>query len=157
MFILPAVFSANMYKELHLAVTEDNKFFTGAIALVLFRKFFVLQYICGFIALLHLYAEKLYLGRPLPRLATSIVVGIFLTSLIGGLWLQPRMEALRQARYSQTISAEQREAAKRSFGAWHGVSQLANVVILLGLVVHLMRVTRPDDSKRYISFSKFWG
>jgi hypothetical protein len=25
------------------------------------------------------------------------------------------------------------------------------------LVVHLVRVTRPDDSSRTITFNKFWG
>ena len=157
MFILPAVFSENMRNVFHVAPGADSNYYPGAIALLLFRKFFLLQYICGVVAFLHLFAEKLYLGRPLPRLATTIVVVIFLMSLIGGVWLQPRMEALRQASYSTNATAEQREAARRSFGAWHGVSQLANVVILAGLVAHLMRVTRPDDSKRYISFSKFWG
>ncbi len=129
-------------------------FYPGGVALVLFKRFFMLQYICGIIALLNLFAEKLYLGRPLPRLGMALVIGIFSLALLGGVWLQPRMENLRQAMYTGA-NPEQKEKARHSFGLWHGVSQFANLVIIGGLLFHLVRVTRPGESDRYTTFTIF--
>ncbi|MDB6064462.1 MAG: hypothetical protein JWR26_670 [Pedosphaera sp.] len=154
LMILPAVFSADMHKVLH-ANPAYNAYYSGGIAEVLFRRFFVLQYICGAVAILHLFAEKLYLGRALPKLGTAVVVGIFSLGLLGGIWLQPKMEDLRERMYAGTV--EDRERARHSFGLWHGMSQLVNLGIMAGLVVHLVSVTRPVDSTRYGTFTKFRG
>lgn len=153
--ILPAVFSQDMHKVFGVAADSPYySYYPGGVALVLFKRFFVLQYVCGIIALLHLLAEKLYLGRPLPRLDTALITVIFLLALIGGLWLQPKMENLRQARYVGA-NLEQKERARHSFGLWHGVSEFANLVIIGGLLVHLIRVSRPGTSDRYTTFTIF--
>jgi hypothetical protein len=146
--ILPAVFSHDLHK---LFGEPAYPYFSGAVALVLFKRFFVLQYICGAVAVLHLLAEKLYLGRPLPRVGMTLVLVMFGFGLLGGLWLQPRMEALRGTMYSSQ-PPEQREKARHSFGLWHGISLLANFAIMGGLVVHLVRVTRPAEPGRYGTF-----
>ncbi len=153
--ILPAVFSQDMHKIFGVAADSPYYFYyPGGVALVLFKRFFVLQYVCSIIALLHLCAEKLYLGRAFPRFGTALVIGIFSLALIGGLWLQPRMENLRQTMYVG-LNPEQKERARHSFGLWHGVSQLANLAIIGGLLVNLVRVTRPGESDRYTTFTIF--
>ncbi len=117
----------------------------------------MLQYICGFIGLLHLCAEKLYLGRAFPRLGTSIVAGALGLSLIGGIWLQPRMEALRNIKY-HGHSLEEKDKASHSFGMWHGISEFTNIVVLAGLLIHITRVSRPpNETIRYGTFTKFRG
>jgi hypothetical protein len=126
-------------------------YFSGAVALILFKRFFALQYICGGVALLILLAEKLYWGRKFPRVATTLVLILFGFGLLGGVWLQPKMEALRGTMYSSQ-PAEVREKARHSFGVWHGVSLLTNFVILGGLFANLIRVTRPEEQSRYGSF-----
>ena len=154
--VLPGVFS----QDLHRIFGETAyPYYSGAVALVLFKRFFVLQYICGAIALLHFFAEKLYLGRPFSRLGTTLVVIIFSLGLLGGFWLQPRMENLRQTMYSTTATPEQKDRARHSFGVWHGVSELANVLIIGGLLAHLLRVTRQEAAGRYggLLFPKFRG
>jgi hypothetical protein len=152
--VIPGVFSG----ELHKLFGDGYTYYAGAVALALFKRFFVLQYICGAVALLHFVAEKLYLGRPFSSLGTALVVIIFGLGLMGGFWLQPKMEDLRQTMYSTTATAEQREKARHSFGAWHGISETANLLIIGGLLVHLLRVTRPPDSGGYgVLFPKFRG
>ena len=143
--ILPGVFSHDMRDLFH--ETTDS-YYTGGVALVLFRRFFVLQYICGVIALLHLFAEKFYLGRALPKFGTPLVLGVFALSLVGGLWLEPRMETLRHERYFGP-TVEQKENARHSFGMWHGISQCANLLIIGGLLVNLARVSRPSGPLRH--------
>jgi hypothetical protein len=75
LFVFPAVFSP----EMHQLFGEEKafKYYSGGVAMVLFKRFFALQYICGTIALLHLIAEKLYLGRAFPRLGTTVILVVF--------------------------------------------------------------------------------
>jgi len=118
------------------------------VAMVLFKRFFMLQYFCGAVAILHLLAEKLYLGRALPRFGTTLVIVLLAFGLLGGLWLQPHMEGLRHTKYfGQT--QQQKEQAGHAFGIWHGLSEFANFVVLGGLLVHLVRVSRSAGPGRY--------
>jgi hypothetical protein len=152
--VIPGVFSQDLR---HIFGDSAYPYYSGAVALALFKRFFVLQYICGAVALLHFFAEKLYLGRPFSGLGTALVVVIFSLGLIGGFWLQPKMENLRQIMYSG-VTAEQKEKARHSFDTWHGISEMANMLIIGGLLVHLLRVTRPPDSGRYgVLFPQFRG
>ncbi len=152
--ILPGVFS----RDLHQVFGDTGyPYYSGAVAMALFKRFFVLQYICGTVAIAHLIAERLYLSKTFSSLGTTLVIIIFALGLIGGAWLQPKMENLRKDMYFGA-TAEIKERARHSFGVWHGVSQIANVVIIGGLLVHLLRVTRPPDSRSYgVLFPKFRG
>lgn len=147
--ILPGVFS----QEVHHLFNENpaNPYYSGGVAQVLFERFFGLQCLCGMVALLHLFAEKLYLGRNLSRLGTSLVIVLFCFGLIGNFWLQPHMKGLRQTRYFGATQ-EQREQSRRWFGIWHGLSEAANLFVMAGLLVHLVRVSRPPETARYGSF-----
>jgi hypothetical protein len=147
--ILPAVFSQELYTLFR--ETADAPFYSGAVAQLLFQRFFELQCVCGLVALFHLLAEKLYLGRALPRFGTGLVVGLFCFALIGNYLLQPHMKDLRQTRYFGRTQ-EQKERAKHSFAVWHVLSEIANLFVLGGLLVHLVRVTRPSGPVRHGTF-----
>ncbi|MSU32697.1 MAG: hypothetical protein EXS25_08590 [Pedosphaera sp.] len=56
--------------------------------------------------------------------------------MLGGFWIQPRLIALNQTRYTLSLSQEKRDAASRDFGRWHGISQIGNLVVLIGSLVH---------------------
>jgi len=150
--VLPGIFSTDMR---HVLGDSGYPYYSGAVALVLFKRFFILQYVCGTIALAHLVACKLYLGRALPRLDTALAAGILVLGLVGGFWLQPRMESLRKTMYSSPNLVE-RDTARHSFGMWHGVSEGANLLVIVALLVYLMRVARPGESARHGIFTKFW-
>ena len=150
--VLPGIFSKDMS---HVLGETGFPYYSGAIALVLFKRYFILQYVCGAIALAHLLACKLYLGRPLPRLDAALAGGILVLGLVGGFWLQPRMVSLRKTMYSSPSLAE-RDTARHSFGMWHGISEGANLLVIGGLLVYLMRVARPGESARHGIFTKFW-
>ena len=156
LIILPGVFS----QDVHTLFGEEEKYkyYAGGVAMVLFGRFFVLQYICGVIALLHLFAEKLYLGRAISALSLAIVVGALFISLIGGGVVQPHLRDFRQTMYSLKASADEKAFATHSFGVWHGLSEAANLFMLAGLLAHLMRVSRPEEPGRYGTlFPKFRG
>jgi hypothetical protein len=154
--ILPGVFSPNVR-----ALFGDEytfRYYAGGVALALFSRFFILQYFCGVVALAHLFAEKLYLGRAIPKLGMAIVLGALAISLVGGAVVQPRLKDFRQAMYSPKATTEEKALATHNFWMWHGLSQAANVLMLAGLLVHLIRVSRPEEPGRYGTlFPKFRG
>lgn len=141
----PAIFSPEMKQ-----VFGEGAFpyYSGAVALVVLKRYFILQNLCGAIALLHLFAERLYLGRQWSRFILGLLLVMFGLGLIGGFVVQPKMRELRHSMY-YGATQEQKEAAHRAFGAWHGTSQGANLIILAGLLIYLVRVTKPPESARY--------
>ena len=139
-----------------------HPFWHGAMAQLVIARYFYLQYICGVIALAHLLAEWVYLGRALQRLTLGLLLGLLCLGFTGGLWLQPKLKKLHLIKYSMseqykpiTIPAADRVQAARSFGLWHGVSRVVDLVAMGGLVVYFWRVTHPTDNLRFVSSNKF--
>ena len=154
--ILPGVFSQDVHSLFKLEGT--SKYYEGGVAMALFGRFFVLQYVCGVVALLHLFAEKLYLGRTISRWGLAIVLGELAISLVGGAFVQPRLRDFRQTMYSDKAGADDKALATHSFGVWHGLSEAVNLLMLGGLLAHLLRVSRPEEPGRYGTlFPKFRG
>lgn len=134
--------------------------YAGWIAQKVLERFFLLQFWCGAIAIVHQLAERVYLGRVLPRPSLYVLAGVVVAGLVGGLWLQPKLKRLhetvyRQELYRQPVPANQREQARRAFRLWHGLGQGINVLALIGLGYYTWRVMNPPDPTRYISAAKF--
>jgi hypothetical protein len=152
----PAIFSPELKRIFGQA-------HVGLVAQTVLADYFVLQYWCGGIALAHLLAEWVYLGKPLQRLTTWLVVGLVGLGLLGGLGLQPPLRHWHQVKYSTELfrreihPAEERARAARLFGLWHGVSQAMNLVVLAGLGVYLWQVSMTRDGTRFTPTAKFRG
>lgn len=131
----------------------------GVIAMMVVERYFVLQYICSILAIVHLFAEWLYLGKPLHRLTTSVLATLFVLAFAGGLWLQPRLKTLHEVKYGYgrgaAASTAQRDQAGKRFRALHGVSQSLNLAALCGLAVYMWRVTSPPNGPRFVPAAKF--
>lgn len=121
--------------------------YNGVAAQFIIGRFFILQYICGAVALGHLLVEWMYTGRPLPRFLFGVLLGIFCLGLLGGLWLQPRLKHWHLIHY-RGATAEERAAAGRAFGIGHGISQVANLMVLAGIGFYLSRVTSSKSAKK---------
>lgn len=143
----PAVFSSDMKT---LLGTNNFPFYSGAIAQVLIARYFKLQLLCAVVAVIHLFLEWLYLGRPLRRVTGWLVLGLLALGAAGDFWFQPKIQRLHQAKYAVNASPEGRAAAARSLPPWHGAAQAVNLVMLGGLVVYLWRVARPDEPTRFV-------
>jgi hypothetical protein len=146
-----------------------STFYTGSMAQLVLARYFYVQHICGLIAVAHLLAEWVYLGRALQRFTFSLLVVLLCLGFAGGLWLQPKLKRLNLVRYSMsetlnardgsrqaqpvTIPVEERAAAEKAFRSWHPVSIFFNVVVLAGLVFYFWRVTHPPDDLRFVSTS----
>jgi hypothetical protein len=147
----PALFSDAMRGVLGAG---NYPFYSGAIAQIVLKRYFVFHTVCAGIALLHLLVQRLYSGRP-NRLALCLVAGLLGLILIGGNWFEPTLSNLHATRYATKASPEERETAAKSFRVWHGVSQLANLLVLGGLAVHLWQSTTSSDTTRFAGSVKF--
>lgn len=136
---------------------EAADYYAGIIAQMVLERYFVLNHICGIIALVHLVAEWMYLGKAMNRVTLGILTGAFCLGLVGGLYLQPKLKTLHQIKYDQSNARTpaQKISAGRSFSRWHGVSQVINLVVLIGLGVYMWRMAHAPDTSRYVISSKF--
>lgn len=134
---------------------NNYPYFSGAIAQILIARYFDLQAICSIVACFHLLGEWLYFGRPPEKRRFLLVIGLSVAAFAGGFWLQPKMRALHAVKYNQNNKPEVREAANRSFRAWHGVSMTVNLALVIGVGVYLWRVAHPSDPMRFVTSIKF--
>lgn len=149
----PAMFSQEM-KDL---LGPAHQPYSGLIAMILIKRYFVLHYVCAGVALVHLIVEALYTGRPMHAPHGALLGALLGLALLGGLWLQPKMRGLQSVKYGRQVSAAQRAAADVAFKRWHAVSQVSNLLMLGGVVAHLWRVARPGPQTRFTSVQKFRG
>jgi len=125
-------------------------YYSGAIAQIGVSRYFGFHLFCGIIALIHLVAEWLYQDRR-NRKSLLWLVGIILgLTLLGGYWLQPKMEKLHRIKYARNYSQPARDAAAKSFKRWHALSMTMNLFMLGGLVVYTMQMTRPPEIARFV-------
>ena len=149
----PAFFSPEMKKLLGDSIFPA---YSGAIAQIVFERYFVLQYWCSIVALAHLIAEGLYTGKPLEKFTLGLLLGLFSLSLIGGFWLQPKLKSLHATKY-YGATQELRQQAARSLGGWHGTARVVDLVMMGGLLVYLWRNLNRADVPRFVSTDKFRG
>ena len=153
--VAPAVFYSPEMKELFGAVFRE---YAGAIAQVLLQYFFRVQYVCAGIAALHLVVEWLYTRRAVERLRVQLLGALAGLVLVGGLVLQPHLQQLHRTRSGMASTPAQKAAAATAFARWHGVSQVANLVMMAALLGYFWRLTNPPDptaAPRFFSENKF--
>jgi hypothetical protein len=152
-WVAPTIFTPEFKRMLG----SSGEAWAGLIAQAVLRKYFVLSYFCGGIALAHMVAEWLYLGKAIQKWTVTILVGAFSLGLLGGVWLQPKLSQLHIVKYNYTGNATtlQRAHAARSFSFWHGVSQVMNLAVLAGLGAYVFRLSHPPEVPRFVSSGKF--
>jgi hypothetical protein len=127
----------------------------GAAAQIVLQRYFTLQQWCAGLALAHLIAEWLYVGRPFQRLTLLLLMFLFTVGLIGGYVLQPRMKDLHLKMYAVQSAPAVKESAGRSFRILHGTSMAMNLLVMGGVLVYVWQVTRPANNARFTSVNRF--
>lgn len=136
---------------------KNFPFFSGAFAQILLAHYFIFLGVTAFIALLHLLAEWLYMGRPTRKISMMLLAGLLGLVLIGSVWMEPQLTKLHARRFASNATMTERDAAVRSFRFWHLGFRVVNVVMIGGLVVYVWRIANPSDAPRFISSVKFRG
>ena len=133
---------------------KNFPYFSGAFEQLVAARYLTLVSVSAVIALAHLLAEWLYMGRPARKFSLALLAGLL--ALVGlGFWVEPRLKQLHTTRYAANTPPAQRDAAAKSFRLWHAGSRALNLVMLAGLVVYVWRVANPPDAPRFISSVKF--
>lgn len=152
----PAFFSAEMLEVFGGSGQNDAaRYFAGSVAQIILERYFLVQTICGAIALLHLAAEWLYTGRPFREGTLYLAIGLFVLVLLETYGFQPKLHQLHRIRYGVggKVTYTEAQKARKSFSLWHGFSQAVNVVVLGGTLVYLWRVSQPPPSVRFVNRS----
>ncbi len=133
--------------------------YNGEVAQMLLQRYYLLHYIVGVVALVHLGFEWIYTGRTVQRLTLGLVSGTLLLALFGGLWMHPKLEKLHQIKYSEqyriSVTPEARKIAIEGFKIWHGISQLMNLMLLGALGGYLWQMMNPKEGPKYLGGGKF--
>lgn len=133
------------------------RFYVGSIAQVVLERYFLMQQVCGGLALVHLFVSWVYTGRPLQRGIIILVASAFLIGCLGGFWVQPKLHELHRTMYGLNgrVTVAQAEKARKSFGVWHGFSQAINLVSLLTITGYFWRLNRVESGTRFTTQTKF--
>jgi len=133
------------------------KYYAGAVAQVVLERYFYLHQLCGGLALIHAFVSWIYTGRPLQRWMIGLATGAFVIGLLGGYWIQPKLQGLHRTMYGANgrITMAQADKARRSFGLLHGFSQALNGLALAGIAGYFWQLNRPEASPRFTPHSKF--
>lgn len=148
LFVMPVFFSVEMKR---LFPPPYN----GAIAQLVLERYFVVHIICGLLALAHLGADWMYSGKVVSRVTLWLAGSVLAISLLGGYWLQPKLEKLQKIKYADQYRVAatplEREAAGKAFGMWHGVSRTLDLFALFALWIYLVRIVNPGEPQRFVS------
>jgi hypothetical protein len=149
----PACFSPEMRAVLGTGI---NSYYPGAIASVVMTRYYHLTLACGVVALLHLLAQWVYLGRPARKFSFILLVGLFVLTLLGSNAIQPALTRLNKKEYTAAQPAERASAAK-SFRILHATTRTFDLLIIAGLVLYVWRVVSPSDTLRFVRPVQFRG
>lgn len=133
--------------------------YNGQIAQYILERFYTLHYICGVLAVLHLGFDWIYTGKVMQRRNLVAVLGVLVIAIFAGKYMHPKLEQLYQIKYSEQYRVETtpelKEQALNSFKVWHGISQGANLLILLVLWYYLYQMMHPKEGPKYLGGGKF--
>jgi len=114
----------------------------GVAARFLIGRFTAFQLSCACIALITMALGWRLEGGKFPRTQGLLLGGIFLLIVLGMMVLSPKLNALHELKYAYYFDVQatkaQSEAAGKAFGPLHAISQVGNLVVLLGLVAQFI-------------------
>jgi hypothetical protein len=137
----PAFFSPSVVE----LVGRQN---AGLIAQTILAKYFDLQLVCAGVGLGLLVVSSA--GRKKAHVA--LLVSLLALVVSGGFWIQPKLTDLNRTRYALTTTPDELEVVTKEFRRWHGVSQVGNLLIVIGSLTHLvvLACSRPGLPKALV-------
>lgn len=112
-------------------------------------KYYALQQVCAFIALLHLLAEWLYTGKGLPRALVYALIGLCAVAVLGGHAIQPKLKQWHRVRYAPGYTVQQQKEAENALAVLRGFVHVTNVLAAATLLVYVWRLNSPNESPRF--------
>ena len=143
-------------REMSELLTARNfPFFSVAIAQILASRFFQLQLVCSLLAVSHVLAEWLYLGKVPHRFWRALLFTLLALNLACGLWIEPRLKSWHHRAFALNAPPGTANFAARRFRAWQTTAEMVNFLMVGGLGVYLWRMANPPDPTRSLNTGKF--
>jgi hypothetical protein len=148
----PALFSHDTQRYLD----RSYGYLSGVLVALIRTRFLYFSLGCGGLALVHLVAEWLSVGRPLRGLTFWLAMALVALALLNCAWMQSHLTSLHETRYRAATPAL-RQAAQGSLEKWRTASQVADWLMLGGLLLYLWRIASQPDASRFVGPLKFPG
>ena len=124
----------------------------GVAARFLINRFTAFQLSCACIALITIAIGWRLEGGKFPRAQGLLLGGILLLIVLGMMGLAPKLNALHELKYAYYFGVKatkaQSEAAGKAFESLHGLSQVCNLVVLLGLVAQFILLWKEATQRK---------
>ena len=113
----------------------------GQVQSILFPAYYWISYVCGALLVVTyhlLHPLKDYLPQDCVKITALCLMLLF--SLGQGLWIGPKVGALRVERQAAEATKDQPkvEALNKDFGKAHGISSLFNLIVIIAGMVYLV-------------------
>ena len=114
----------------------------GIAARYLIGKFTAFQIACASIALGTMVIGWRWSARRFQSTRALVLGTVILLIVISMVWIMPKLDAMHHAKYADyfelNITDEAQQAAAKQFGPLHGLSQVGNLLVLLGLTAQFI-------------------
>jgi hypothetical protein len=151
LFAVEPAFSS---ESMHRLLPESH---AVAVSHLVGDRFWTAQYLCGFVALLHMIGEKLYTGRPFQRSSLVLNAALLALALMSATLFQARLKQYHMDVYGTRSTPQQRVHGQRWLGIWNGLSVGIQIVMTVGLAFHLSQTVSSDASYRFVMGGKNRG
>jgi hypothetical protein len=152
--VSPGVESGEMER---LLGAKNYGYYSGAVAQMLSARLYYMELACGALALLHVLAGWLYLGKAPRRPWLGLLALLVMLTLLQAEWMQPRLRRLHLSAHAVNLAAPAREKAVDTLHAWNKIDFVVELFLIAGLTGYLWRVANPSDPPRFVSSVKFRG
>lgn len=127
----------------------------GGTGLMLWHRFYGLQYLCIGIAWLHLLAEWVYLGRSVSKFnGWALSIGLSLT-LTSHAEMSQGVEKAHWKRQNSNVSVVDRERALRVYPLWKGVWIATNAALGLTILAFSWKTLTANQGPRFMTQGRF--
>jgi hypothetical protein len=134
---------------------RNYEYYATAIAQIFGARLFYFELTCGALALLHVLASWLYLGKNPRRFWLGLLACVVGLTLLEGAWLQPKLRRLHLSGHAVNLSDSTRQQALGSLKGWGHVDVAIQLCVVAGLALYLWRLANPSDPPRFVSAVKF--
>jgi hypothetical protein len=154
-FVFGVQATASSRHMVELIGTNNFPYFSVAIEQIIAGRFLYIYLVCAALAVVHLGAEWLYLGKYPHRLWVGLVASLCLLGAMQAGVVLPSLRKSHQVQFRQRVTTQERESAVKAFRTWQAVGTGLHYAMLLGLGVYLWRIGNPSEPMKFLSARQF--
>ena len=112
---------------------------------------------CSVVAVIHLWAEQWYTGRPIFRLRLSILLSLVLFACLLKWALFPVMQKHHVRAHNPKADAEDHRQGGKAYRSWKTGFHFVHLIIVGGSLSHLLYISQRESGYRVLGVQQFRG